>query len=489
VLNATNTFQASQTVNGTLKAIAGVLALSTIPFSATPTLDATQGNTLKIVLTGDVTSSSLVGAQAGQSFVILLCQDSIGGHTFAPPPNVRWNTVPMTDPNSCNAEAFIFDGTTAYNLASSTYVLGGTITGLTASGGSLVVNGGPTVSLAANANRFTFPLTFVSGQSYSVLVGTQPSQQTCTVSHGTGTIPNQDVTNVAVGCSGNTTVPGAPTGVSAVAGNASATVSWSAPSSDGGSPITGYIVTSNPGGGSVSAVQSPTTVTSLTNGTAYTFTVSARNIVGTGAPSAASSTVIPSSAPSAMATPTTSPGAASVTLNWTAPQANGAVIDLYQIDTVSNGVTTQTTAGGGQTSAVVGGIPACLYPSVNCSTPTTYSFRIRAHNANGFGTSSSLTAQVRPRVSYVSDNVHGIWAAKGCTSCHSGSPLSLSGPAAQAYNSILSAGANSGSTNAPLLACPTGSANCVLPTHPVVFTTSSSEYAAILQWISDGSQF
>lgn len=43
------------------------------------------------------------------------------------------------------------------------------------------------------------------------------------------------------------TVPGAPTGVSAVAGNASATVSWSAPGSDGGSPITGYTVTSSPG--------------------------------------------------------------------------------------------------------------------------------------------------------------------------------------------------------------------------------------------------
>ncbi len=79
-------------------------------------------------------------------------------------------------------------------------------------------------------------------------------------------------------------VPGAPTGVTAKAGNASATVSFAAPASDGGSPITSYIVTSSPGGITASGPRSPITVKGLTNGTSYTFTVQAVNKIGTGPP-------------------------------------------------------------------------------------------------------------------------------------------------------------------------------------------------------------
>jgi hypothetical protein len=99
------------------------------------------------------------------------------------------------------------------------------------------------------------------------------------------------------------TVPAAPTGVSASPGNGSATVSWTAPS-NGGSAITSYTVTPYIAG----VAQAPTTVngsppattatvTGLTNGTAYTFTVSATNAVGTGPASAQSNPVTPGSAP------------------------------------------------------------------------------------------------------------------------------------------------------------------------------------------------
>ena len=88
-------------------------------------------------------------------------------------------------------------------------------------------------------------------------------------------------------------LPGIPTAVSAVAGNANATVSFTGPPSTGGVPITGYTVTSSPGAISVSGVASPIVVTGLTNGTAYTFTVKATNINGTGAASAASNSVTP----------------------------------------------------------------------------------------------------------------------------------------------------------------------------------------------------
>ncbi len=90
------------------------------------------------------------------------------------------------------------------------------------------------------------------------------------------------------------TAPSAPTGVTAVAGNASAQVSWTAPA-NGGSAITGYTVTSSPGGLTATVPGTTTTasVTGLTNGTAYTFTVKATNAIGTSATSTASTSVTP----------------------------------------------------------------------------------------------------------------------------------------------------------------------------------------------------
>ena len=118
------------------------------------------------------------------------------------------------------------------------------------------------------------------------------------------------------------TVPGAPTAVSAVAGNAQATVTFSPPASDGGSAITGYTVTSNPGSITASGAGSPIVVTGLTNGTAYTFTVTATNAVGTGPASSPSNSVTPSGAappaPVASVTPT-SLAFASRTVNTTSP--------------------------------------------------------------------------------------------------------------------------------------------------------------------------
>jgi hypothetical protein len=84
----------------------------------------------------------------------------------------------------------------------------------------------------------------------------------------------------------STTLPGVVTSVSATPGPGQATVSWGAPLTNGGSAISGYTVTASPGGATVTVTGTSATVTGLTSGTSYTFTVAANSAVGTGPASA-----------------------------------------------------------------------------------------------------------------------------------------------------------------------------------------------------------
>ena len=90
-----------------------------------------------------------------------------------------------------------------------------------------------------------------------------------------------------------TDAPGAPTSVAATAGDAQATVSWSAPASDGGAAITSYTATASPGGVTCTTSSTSCTITGLSNGASYTFTVTATNSAGTSAASSPSASVTP----------------------------------------------------------------------------------------------------------------------------------------------------------------------------------------------------
>ena len=87
--------------------------LATVTFSATPIFDASTASTFKLTLTGNVTSSTLASAVAGEPLAFEICQDATGGRTFVPPANLLgWVTIP-TGPNACVLETFIYDGTNA----------------------------------------------------------------------------------------------------------------------------------------------------------------------------------------------------------------------------------------------------------------------------------------------------------------------------------------------------------------------------------------
>jgi 6-phosphogluconolactonase (cycloisomerase 2 family) len=87
----------------------------------------------------------------------------------------------------------------------STYTIGGSISGLTGSGLVLQNNAGNNLPVAAKAASFTFTTAVASGAAYAVTVLTQPKNpaQTCTVSKGSGTATGANITNVAIACTTN----------------------------------------------------------------------------------------------------------------------------------------------------------------------------------------------------------------------------------------------------------------------------------------------
>lgn len=173
------------------------------------------------------------------------------------------------------------------------------------------------------------------------------------------------------------TAPGAPTGT---AGNAQVTLSWTTPSSTGGSPITSYTVTATPGAETCNTTTATTcTVTGLTNGTAYTFTVTATNVEGVGVSSAPSAAVTPANGPGAPSAVVATPGAdGSVVVTWVAPvNDNGSPVTGYNVSvTPGTGTCTTTTA----LTCTVTGLAGA----------TAYSVSVTAINANG--TSAPATA-------------------------------------------------------------------------------------------------
>ena len=138
--------------------------------------------------------------------------------------------------------------------ASSTFTIGGTVSGLNTSASvKLLDNGGNALTVSTNGS-FTFTTALASGATYSVTVGTQPTGETCTVTKGSGTVGSANVTNEAVACASATfSIGGTVSGL-----NTSTSVTLL---DNGGNALT------------VSANGSFTFTTKLASGAAYSVTV------------------------------------------------------------------------------------------------------------------------------------------------------------------------------------------------------------------------
>jgi hypothetical protein len=88
----------------------------------------------------------------------------------------------------------------AVNCVTSTFSIGGSVTGLgTGQSVALQNNGGDTLTASANSG-FVFATPIASGSIYNVTVATNPPGKTCTVLNGSGTVTTSAITNVAVTC-------------------------------------------------------------------------------------------------------------------------------------------------------------------------------------------------------------------------------------------------------------------------------------------------
>lgn len=169
--------------------------------------------------------------------------------------------------------------------------------------------------------------------------------------------------------------PGAPV-VGRTVLSHSVDLSWTAPA-DNGAPILSYEVDFD--GRHQTCPGSPCTITGLTNGTTYTFTVRAANLVGQGKQSPASVPAVPNTVPGAVTgLAASAPQDGKLQLAWNPPPDDGTPVQTYLV----------TWTGGGRQSVTGPEVTA-----TGLNNDTQYTFTVVAVNSQGPGPSANVTGQ------------------------------------------------------------------------------------------------
>jgi chitodextrinase len=214
-----------------------------------------------------------------------------------------------------------------------------------------------------------FPMTAAPGQwtarNFGILSDALGNQSTPRPQVTSGTWPTLLVINDTPD-----SAPNPPSVVSGVRGDKQATVSWSAVTGNH-TAVTGYAATSIPGGMSCSTTGATScTIPGLTNGTAYTFVVTATNNAGEGPPSEPSGTVTPAGVPFKPAPPVAVRGDKQANVSWTAAAGNGSPVTGYTVTSIPGAKTCSTT-----------GATACSVTAL--ANGTAYTFVVTASNTVG----------------------------------------------------------------------------------------------------------
>jgi fibronectin type 3 domain-containing protein len=200
---------------------------------------------------------------------------------------------------------------------------------------------------------------------------------TLTVTNSAGVTITQAVTVKVTA----TSVPAAPTGLTATAGNASVSLSWTA--STGATSYNVYRGTTS-GGESTTPIATGITTTAysdtgLTNGTTYYYKVAAVNGGGTSGYSNEASATPELAAPAAPIDLTATAGNALVTLNWWAGSANATSYNVYR----------GTTSGGESATPIATGIIGLQYTDTGLTSNQTYYYEVAAVNSAGISAMSN----------------------------------------------------------------------------------------------------
>ena len=193
-------------------------------------------------------------------------------------------------------------------------------------------------------------------------------------------------------------VPGTPTSVATTSSNAEATLTWSAPITNGGTAVTGYSVawTSNAvqgmtsGSAMVAAATTSYRLTGLVNGVTYTFTVTATNAAGNGAASTSVAAVPYTRAGSPSNLVANALAGGQVNLTWSPPGDNGgAGLTGYRIE---------RRVEGGEWAVLVSNTSSTWtsHLAIGLDPTISYEFQVSAWNAAGMGAMSAPSTAVSP---------------------------------------------------------------------------------------------
>src|SRR5216684_4089922 len=345
------------------------------------------------------------------------------------------------DAGHCVGSTYVsgrMDESHPWTLVSAPAQAGPTVTSLSPSSGSAA--GGTQVTITGSGFTGVSQVAF-SGVPASSFNFVSDSQVTAVAPAGTGTV---DVSITAGGVTSPVnqpadqftyiSPPGAPTALTATAGNASISLSWTAPASNGGASITGYNVLRSTTSGAETALSSGVVGTAFTdstvsNGTTYFYKVAAVNSVGPG-PLSNEASATPATVPSAPQNLVASAGNGSVSLSWTAPASNGgAAVTSYNV--------LRSTSSGAE-SSLSSGVVGTTFTDSTVSNGTTYFYKVAAVNSVGPGPlSNEASATPAPTVPSAPQNLVAVAGNSGVALSWA-APASNGGAPVTSYNVLRS---------------------------------------------------